>query len=273
VLTAVLFGACARADEAAFTERVAAAMREASPDATVTVTAPRTLEIRFADGTSSTQSLDNLWLQCTNHPETCDSSTERVVRVVAGRQATSSSAVSRERVVATVKDRAWLDGVENSGVKPIARPFAGDLSKVYMLDLPDAMRLVVMGDLKTLKVTEDELDALAMDNLARQLTAFPHEPAGEGSPVRVLHVGDSYESARLLLHGRWRDLKSEVKGELLASAPSRDYVYFVGSGESPETLRDFRQRMQGISESESHPISPQILRWTPDGWVVEGEKE
>ncbi len=60
---ATVLGACARSnDEAAFTERVAARFRAAIPGAKVSVTAPRALELRFADGTTSKQRLDNLWL-------------------------------------------------------------------------------------------------------------------------------------------------------------------------------------------------------------------
>jgi hypothetical protein len=267
---AAVLGGCARpAGEAEFTEKVAAGVRAAIPDAKVTVIAPRTLEVRFADGTLTKQRLDNLWLQCNQHPEACEASTARVVRTLAEGQATRSSALRRENVLATLKDRPWLDATRKSGVTPVVRPFAGDLWTVYVFDLPDAMRVVDADDLPALKLNPDQLDALAMDNLGRRLAGFPHEPVESGSPVQVLHAGDSYESARLLLHDRWRDLKGEVKGDLLVSAPSRDYVYFVGRGESPEFLRAFRQRMNEIArDGEHHPLSSQILRWVPEGWVV-----
>ena len=270
MLTVAVLGGCAGpAGDAAFTERVAARFRAAIPNAKVTVTAPRTLEVRFADGTVTKQRLDNLWLQCNQHPEACEASTARVVRTLAQRQATRSSALRRANVLATLKDRPWLDATRKSGVTPMARPFAGDLWKVYVFDLPDAMRVVDAADLPALKLNPDQLDALAMGNLDRKLAAFPNEPVEPGSPVRVLHAGDSYEASRLLLHDRWRTLKGEVKGDLLVSAPSRDYVYFVGRGESPRTLRAFRQRMNEIARGgEPHPLSPQILRWAPEGWVV-----
>jgi hypothetical protein len=269
---AVLAGCAKSADEAAFTERVAARFRAAIPKARVTVTGPQALEIRLADGTVTKQRLDNLWLQCNQHPEACEASTARVVRTQAERQATQSSVLSRENVLATLKDRIWLDATRKNGVTPVVRPFAGDLWKVYVFDLSDAIRVVSADDLPALKLNTDQLDALAMDNLGRRLAAFPHEPLEPGSPVRVLHAGDSYESARLLLHDRWRDLKGEVKGDLLVSAPSRDYIYFVGRGESPEVLQAFRLRMNEIARGgEPHPLSPQILRWDPEGWVVYDE--
>lgn len=269
LIVASALGACTRsATEDTFTAGVAARMRAALPGATVTITEPRVLEIRYADGSKATQRLDNLWLQCQNNPDSCDSSTERVVRVMAERQGTR--APSRESVLATVKDRDWLDEVEKSGaVPPIARPFAGVLWKVYVVDLPDATRMLTPDDVQALKLGDEELDALALANLARLAADFHHEPVEAGSPVRSLHVGDSYESARLLLHDRWQELAAEVHGDLLACAPSRDYVYFVGSGESPETVATFRRRMKDISQTEAHSLVPQVLRWTPEGWVVD----
>jgi Protein of unknown function (DUF1444) len=267
ILTAAALGCSQPSAERAFTERVAAQIRDAAPGSKVTVTAPMALEVRDADGTPSVQRLDNLYRQCTNHPDTCESSTARLVRTLAERQSTQSMAEA-SRVLATVRDRPYLDEAAKQGLAVVARPFVGDLWKVYVVDLPDAMRLVGQTELKQLKLTPDQLDALALANLARRINDFSHRPEEDGSPVRVLHVGDSYESARLLLHDRWRDLQGEVKGDLLVSAPSRDYVFFVGSGESAETLRDFRAHMEELAGTEPHPLSPQILRWTPRGWIV-----
>jgi hypothetical protein len=117
--------------------------------------------------------------------------------------------------------------------RDIMRPGC-DLWKVYVFDLPDAMRVVAADDLPALKLDPAQLDVLAMDNLGRRLASFPHEPVEPGSPVQVLHLGDSYEASHLLLHDRWPALKGSIKGDLLVSAPTQDYVYFVGSGETPE---------------------------------------
>ena len=273
VLAALLVSCVAQSDEAAFTERVAErARRELGEKATVRVTAPRTLEVRYADGTSMSANLDNLARDCELRPDGCEAAIATTVRSIAESQLATST-TEREALRATVKSRDWVDNARVLGAPPVARPFVGDLLKVYVFDFPDSMRPLVAKDLEILKITEDELDVLALANLDKALTDFPHEPVREGSPVWVLHVGDSYESSRLLLHDRWRELARKVKGDLLASAPSRDFVYFVGAGESAETLQDFRRRMEAMASEESHSIAPHILRWTPEGWQVEPNPE
>jgi len=269
-LLVATLAACAKPpDKAAFVEQVAAEARKSLPGSTVTLTPAKTVQVRYADGTIVASNLDDLWRQCTNDPKICEAARAKAVKNFL--QAASRPAVRRDQVLAMIKTRAWIDNARKDGGSPIVRPFIGDLWKVYILDFPDGMRVLDPSDLKTLKLTEDELDVLAISNLDRQLTAFPHMPVEEGSPVRVLRVGDSYESARLLLHYRWRGLAGEVKGDLLASAPNRDAVYFVGSGESPETLLTFRLRMKELSRTEAYPLSPQILRWTAGRWVVQSE--
>ncbi|MEP7010507.1 MAG: DUF1444 family protein [Acidobacteriota bacterium] len=167
-----------------------------------------------------------------------------------------------------MKTKSWIDDFKKKGGVPVARPFVGDLWKVYVFDRPDNIVGVHKGDLAKLKITEEELDTLALANLEAAITDFPHEPIEEGSPIHVIHAGDNYEASRLLLHHRWRALAQEVKGELLVSAPSRDFVFFVGSRSDRSVLAHFRRKMQEVLSLESYPLSAQVLRWTPEKWVV-----
>lgn len=168
-IVAILLAACSppggETGETAFTERVAGQVRrELGDQATVRVSAPRTLEVRFADGTSLTASLDNLARDCELRPADCAASTATVARSIAQSHVAAGTG-RREALMVTVKSRDWVDNAR--------------------------------------------------------------------------------------------------------CAPSRDFVYFVGAGESPEVLQDFRSRMAAMASGESHSIALHILRWTPEGWVVE----
>ena len=254
-MVAVTLASCGSVrDEATFTEEVAEELRQEMRQGAVRVKAPRTLEVTYPDGTSSTPSLDNLWRDCSLRPEECDASIERFVRAI-GEQQGAHLKLSRESIRVTVRGRAWVDELTKLGEPPVARAFVGDLWKVYVFDLPDSMAAVRAKDLKTLVMSEEELDAVALSNLTNALVEFPHEPVQEGSPIRVLHAGDSYEASRILLHASWVEISQKVKGELLVSVPSRDYVFFVGSGESPQVLKKFRQLVEERARVESHPIS------------------
>ena len=66
---AIVLGACCRLRVDAFTVRVANRIREALPDAQVFTTTDRLLEIWYADRTIETLSLEDLWRQCNDRPE------------------------------------------------------------------------------------------------------------------------------------------------------------------------------------------------------------
>jgi len=269
LLGAALFAGCMRErSQKSLTERVAQEIREEAPHANVRITQPLEISVRYPDGTETTLQLGNLWQDCTARPDNCDGSIRRVVRYAAQGQGAAGFQPQRETVRVTLKDQLWLDQVRERKLPVISRPFAGNVSKVYVFDLPDGMRMVTPDELKTLRLSEDGLDALALANLAKALPDFPCEPVGDGTPVWILHAGDSYEASRLLLHDRWREIAPRVKGDLLVSVPGRDAVYFMGSGEGTGAVRAFQSRMKQLEREESHPISAQILRWTSEGWEI-----
>jgi hypothetical protein len=269
LLGAALWAGCERArSQASLTDRVARELRATAPNANVRIKAPLTISVRYPDGTPAEIRLDNLWQECMARPDNCDGSIQRVVRSAAEGQGGTSFRPQREAVRATLKDQLWLDQTRQRKLPVVSRPFAGNVSTVYVFDLPDGMRMVSPDELKTLKLSEDELDSLALANLAKALPDFPCEPVGDDTPVWILHVGDSYEASRLLLHDRWRAIAPRVKGDLLVSVPGRDAVYFMGSGEGASAVQAFQARMKRLESEESHPISSQVMRWAPGGWEV-----
>jgi len=274
LLLAAVVLACGRNDEAAFTRQVAERMRAAHPEAKVAITAPLTIEVATKDGTL-TFSLDNLWRMCEKGSEECEGAIERTLRSLAQGQAFDKAAVAAANVRAVLKDRGWIESAAQLALKGpkdkaesntiVSRPFAADIWIAYVFDLPDGMRMLTRGDLAQLGLDEDRLHALALANLEEALTDIPHEPLGDGSSVRVVKAGDSYEASRILLHGRWAALARAVKGELLVAAPARDAVLFTGSREDVAMLRYMSER---LAAQQDHPISTTILRWTPKGWEV-----
>jgi len=274
VLLAAVALACGRHDEAAFTRQVAERIRAAHPEAKVAITAPLTIEVTAKEGTM-TLSLDNLWRLCERGGEECDGAVERTVRSFTQGHTFDNSAVATANVRAVLKDRGWIESAAQLALKGpkdkaesntiVSRPFAADIWIAYVFDLPDGMRMLTRGDLAQLGLDEDRLHALALANLEEALTDIPYEPLGDGSSVRVVKAGDSYEASRILLHGRWAALAREVKGDLLVAAPARDVVLFTGSREDVAMLRYMSER---LAAQQDHPISTTILRWTPKGWEV-----
>jgi Protein of unknown function (DUF1444) len=266
-------GGCRHRAEDAFSERVAARARR-QPGVRMARVADRFhLTITPAKGEAVQMYLDNLWRDCQNRPETCDDSIERALQLHGG-QMFDEAFIKGETVRAVLKDRLWMENVDKvtkaahkAGDKAadnalVSRPFVADLSVVYVFDLPDGMRMINHGDLAKLKLDVDGLHRLAVVNLETNLPPLSSEPIDAGATVHVVHVGDSYEASRLILHDRWAEVAKQVKGDLIVSAPSRDFVYFTGSREDLTGLR----ALAAQSADQGHALTTTLLRWTAQGW-------
>jgi hypothetical protein len=275
LLGVLLAHAACRAPQDAFTERIAARLREHQPDTTVAVKTRLHLELVAKDGTSQQMFLDNLWRHCQADPQGCEESIARSVRQAGSGLGATEAFLKAEFVRPLLKDREWMENVRRTveegppdqaaGNAVVSRPFVADLFVVYAFDLPDGMRMMRRVDLAALKLDDQGVHALALANLERAVPELKPEAVQPGSRIRVLHAGDSYEASRLILHDRWKDLAQQVKGDLVAAAPSRDYVYLTGSREDLPGLRALARR---AAEENHHPLSPTLLRWRTGGWEV-----
>ncbi len=265
-------GAC-RAPEDAFTQRVAARMRDSQPAVPVTVKERFRLEFTGSDGTQHQMFLDNLWRQCQTNPESCDESIRRSVALATQSEDASQAFVKAEFVRAILKDREWMENVRQmmkdgppekaAGNAVVSRPFVADLFVVYAFDLPDGIRMMSRTDLGALKLEEERLHALALANLDKATPEMTTEAVQPGSPIRVMHLGDSYDASRLILHDRWKSIAATVRGDLVVAAPSRDFVYFTGSREDLPGLRALARR---AAAENDHALSATLLRWRAEGW-------
>lgn len=112
---------------------------------------------------------------------------------------------------------------EADGPQLLCRPLAGHLCVELVYDLPTAIMSVSPARLAEWGVSEDEAYAAGAQRLAAS-AADPFEHVGEG--VWTSHVGDNYDSSRLLLPAI-ADLA--VDGEPVAVPATRDLLVIAGS--------------------------------------------
>jgi hypothetical protein len=259
--------------EVAFTARVARRVRERLPGVSVTVKGPLHLEVGGPDDKGHQMYLENLWRICQGDPEECEKSIDRSAAVILEDQASNAAFLKPESVRAVLQHRERNDNVarlmkdgdpeKTAENAVVSRPFVADLFVVYGFDLPDGIRMMNRKDLRDLKLDEEQVHALALGNLEKAAPEMAPEAIEPGSRVRVLHIGDSYDASRVLLHGRWKGLADSLAGGLLVAIPSRDFVFFTGASEDPSGLRDVAER--AVAEND-HALSAVLLRWTPGGW-------
>ncbi len=254
-------------------QRLASAVSQAYPDRTVRIADPGEVVVTDPDGTEQRMFLNNLRAGCLDAPEDCDALIARQVGSLGDIAAMDAPTAAQLRPI--LKDASYLAEVDRitgqadtpelvAASRVLRRPFHGALSVLWVLDMPDSMGMVSQSTLDDLGLSQEAMEARALDNLVACCSELPVQPV-EGVPgVFQMWVGDSYEAARLLLHQAWAPLVETVPGGLVAVAPSREVVLFTGSEDSMGK-QALATAAQGISES-AYGLEPVLLLWTPLGW-------
>ena len=250
------------ADEAAFTEHVAAMVRKALPNHEIDIAGRLELRIRQgADGGWSVF-LERIHVYCQANVSDC----ERVVgSFVARAAATTNETIILDHAMfrVVVRPREYVD----FALDALAKQIAGDLGEVCVVDAPTSVQVLGKRNLAELQLTEDEVFGIARNNTAAGLQ--PLENAiGNGRALGANTLrGDFYESSRFAVHALWKPLAIEYAGELLVAVPGVDTIVFA-DGRQPGAIADLRARAALIASAAERQVSVTVFRWTPDGWEV-----
>lgn len=138
----------------------------------------------------------------------------------------------------------------------LTTPLLDDLATLYVIDEPGSMVFVTEGHLEAWGTRGDFIENIAKSNLRRlaeEAGSFPIPDAGEDEPC-VLHTGDGYDAARILL-AMDESRVDDVKG-LVFGIPDRDTLV-VGRKDS-----DLVSLMGEVGDEfgrGDHPISPRLF--------------
>ena len=254
-------------DEAAFTSYMREAFARALPDAEVTVQSALTLSIKRRAGTPIQRNLDNIWSYCHRNAELCESAvSDQIAKTVSILKEMEAPPVKQSlRVV--IRPTSALEAMrrEFKGNDPIAKPFAGGLSALCVIDTPTALRYVHNDTLPTLGVSADECLAIGKANLLGSLKSLD-EVAKPLSPRAIGSIaGDPYESSRLFLWESWSTVAAKMRGQLLVATPGVDLVLYADSAD-PDAADALARIARKAMETVERPLSDEVFRWTPGGW-------
>lgn len=254
-----------------FVDQFIAEVHRREPDTGVTLLGGMEVELRRPGATPPLprMNLDNGWAECRPAPEHCPLVIERFASVFLQRE---PEPLSLDGLRLVLFGRELLVRQEMSAAA-WAEPFAGDLVSAFVLDSADAIATLPPEQLEELALPRGQLRARALANMRRAFGPLRHRPFMEGAPVHVIDTSgggvasDSYDAARLLLPELWAPLLGEVQGELIAAAPARDIALFTGSEDS-RGIEGLAYLAREMYHGEPHPVSPQLVRWTPSGWIA-----
>jgi len=168
------------------------------------------------------------------------------------------------QVVPAIKDHGFLVDLRQAGMEVAFDPLCGELWVVYMQDLPHAMRLLTEDELSEVGFVGPERVDRAMINLLPQLKVEQHA-IGEGA--YMLTCGGNFEASLLLAMGLWHEVAEGASGDVIATAPARDLVFFTHTGSEAglSAVAGALAKARQTPDLE-YPLDSGLMRFTDRGW-------
>jgi uncharacterized protein YtpQ (UPF0354 family) len=160
------------------------------------------------------------------------------------------------RILPQVRSAQWVSAHSPAfgDAALITRPLADDLRVCYVVDDPWSMVFVCRAHLRQWGIDDEAVHTLATQNLQR-LGARALPVPGTGDAPVVVHTGDGYDAARVLL------LDPEQAEGLLVAMPERDTLW-LGTSASGE--RDAMSALMALNREQNaasaYPVSPTLYR-------------
>ena len=254
-------------DADGFTRDIQLRIQNALPGATVTIDSPLALTVTPRGKAATHTYLDRIYDYCQRMQGDCEPVVDNFVRVTA-KAGQPDPSYDATNLRAVLRLKAYADSARNTSPdKPadffLARPFAGEMVEMCVIDLPDTALLLNADMFKKLNLDADAAFARCESNVAASETV-----PDDGQPVAAhiwVAAGDYYYSSLPLLHDAWK--KRAARGPLLIVVPDPTGLFFADSDDADTLAALARVAQKGLQMSE-RPLSAQILRWTPTGWEV-----
>jgi uncharacterized protein YtpQ (UPF0354 family) len=168
------------------------------------------------------------------------------------------------RLFAVLPKASAPDIVLSRDDSPVERLFLADVVIFYAFDLGSRFEIVSYRMLRELGVTDSDLHEKAKGNLrALNLEVKAHQGAG----YVMLTAGGNFEATLLLLPEIWESVAEMVKGDVIASVPSRDVLIFTGAA-NDEDIAILRSATSKVLEQADKALSRAFFRRVSNSWTI-----
>lgn len=224
------------------------------------------LKVQLTDGSEVDVFLDNLSAELRSSEEDPEAIAARFARIAVA-SAGKPLQIEQKRIYPIVRHISYLTQFrEIYGEKadlPAGIPLAADYLVLVALDREESMRILRESDFSEIGNSQDEVLALAVENLRRDLTPKA-EILGDGQ-INMVAMGGNYESSLLLDNEFWRSEAKRMDDSPVAVAAARDLLLYVRKSDE-ESIARMRKIVDENQATMTGPISTQLLEWTGDNW-------
>lgn len=247
----------------AFAEQVAVLLRRMQPDFTVEITGPREMIVN-----GRRLDLENLLRLVNNDPqrgtEIVEHYLDQLFSVEAGSVGNLSFDLVRPRIMPRIQPVSIFDHLCREQVAHV--PYVNGTVIVFVMDMPQMTVSVTTEQMIRWKVTADELDELARQNLENNSNELELQvvTSKEGGRAVIVAEQDGYDAARLLLTDLYAHLAPKLGGDFYVATPARDMFVALSPRPNP-----FVQRLTSRVEEDyrrlPYPITSAFFYVTRDG--------
>jgi uncharacterized protein YtpQ (UPF0354 family) len=249
--------------EEEFAERCVKVLKAAQPDAVIRAEGTMNLTIKPANSGELHLYLGNAYKNYINEPgrleEIVYSYAEGLKTMMAAQN--KKYAFDRTRVVATVKDRSWIDEMrravkERTGRDPeyVYEEFCDGLVVVYAEDTSDSVIYFTRKQLEETELQRSSLRELAVANMRRIVPNYRMEHI---AGVWSITTGQSYESSLLLYDELWAGLSAKY-GDIVVAIPSREILLFTPASDS-EGVNRIREQATEIARTSAYWLTDKLF--------------
>jgi uncharacterized protein YtpQ (UPF0354 family) len=159
---------------------------------------------------------------------------------------------------------ALRDIVKKQDDMPVTEPLVGDLLVTYAFDLPEMFQMFCARDRQRLGLTLEQLRAVAVGNLRKQVPKIGRK--GEPPLLQVV-VGNDLEACVLLLDEFWPSIADKIPPEIVVGVPSRNVLLVTSSASTKGGLQLLRQAVNEAHGRETtHALTLDLLVRRGDKW-------
>jgi uncharacterized protein YtpQ (UPF0354 family) len=216
-----------------------------------------------------TQSFQSGWRHCQNVPAQCEPQVRAVLADVQHMLQTYDDAPTNDaaQLRPVVRDSDFAAALALNVPGAVVERLAGDLYLLLALDRPATLAFVGSTELEEVALDRIAARERALQNLRSELAV----PLAEIDAIQPGVTGQLtphyYTSSLLALHDAWAAAAARLEGQLFVAVPSPE-VLFHGDLRDPQGVETVRGLASKIYDEAPQSISRDLLRWTPDGWVV-----
>ncbi|MVT09490.1 DUF1444 family protein [Chitinophaga tropicalis] len=245
--------------EREFAEVYLKALREEYPTVNFTLN-PDLVIISKKDDMEYKQYIDNAFVAYKAEPDSIDDIINRFVEAAASLYQESEE-IDLNNVVPLVRTNDFVkELIKDNGGKSflLSRKYNDELVIVYAEDSEHSVRYLGEDDLKSLSVSIDILNTIAVENLGRILSEI--QTHGENG-LYMLTAGGTYEASLILMTTLWTSGNFPIDGELIVAIPNRDLLLITGS-EDEEGMSKIREIAAESYNTGNYRLSEYLYRWT-----------